>query len=899
MESIVISFFFLLKYKGNTFLYMYFMLKSLIREGNMKKHFKSFSIYTILFFIISGIVFSAFILDGKSLLLKMDAFNQHFVVFKNYHEIIRNGFSLFSWNISLGEGIIGQYAYYVIGDPFFYLSLPFSAGLLKYVYSFLIFLRIYCIGLSFFTFCKYKKENDACSILGSLVYAFSSYSLLNSLMHPFFANAAILFPLLLIAVEKFLKEENCKYVILLFFLSIVCNFYFCYVLLILSFLYAILYYWLDKKDKSIKDFMSKIFKAAGCFIVAVLLSSFILLPILYAFLNSGRVISDLSISYDLSYFKSLLSNLFIIKESPYSTTIGVSSLVLLCLPFVFKDFKNNKSLIVYFIILSCGLLVPIFGSVLNGFSYTSNRWTFAYCFVLSYFVVRGIKVDLKYTLKDIGVITFLIFGYLIFTYIFNNNSLILVFKSLSLVIIILIGVFIFRYIKFKKFIWILLGLVFILNIGYMGRIGLDYWFEKCVDYNDFEYTYNSMNGDFVNYNEALAEIKTDNDFYRIGRYPRWFQNSSQYFDYMSSSSYLSISNKYLKQLSDDLNNFDVEVSKPLLEFDNRTRITSLFGVKYFVTNKRNSNKIPYGYYKSFSKGDLEVYVNKFYSLPVSFYKDTYLYDDWMKESVLDREYLLTKTAVLEKDEYESLDIQKNNKDYNSIVDEIDYKVVNRDLSDNKIEVKNDGESIIFNFKNPKDSEAYLYIKNLKFIPQDDDFSYQLKFRINGITNVRSVFDYKNSPYYYPMEDIYLNLGCLEGKNKVEWVFSKKGTYYFDEIKILSSDMKSYQTDINHLSEDILFKSFDKNSISVDVSAEVDGVLQLSSGFSKGWTAYVDGKKVDTFLVNRGFVGIHLTTGNHEVMFKYETPYLKIGMLISGLTLCGISLVYFRKRKRVM
>ena len=100
---------------------------------------------------------------------------------------------------------------------------------------------------------------------------------------------------------------------------------------------------------------------------------------------------------------------------------------------------------------------------------------------------------------------------------------------------------------------------------------------------------------------------------------------------------------------------------------------------------------------------MEVYVNKFYSFPVLFYKDTYLYDDWMKESILDREYLLTKVAVLEKDENESLDIQKNNKDYNSIVDEIDYKVVNRDLSDNKIEVKDDGESIVFNFKNPNNS----------------------------------------------------------------------------------------------------------------------------------------------------------------------------------------------------
>lgn len=864
----------------------------------MKKHFKLVLIYTILFLVVSLVAFSAFIINEKSLLLKMDAFNQHFIIFKNYHEIIRNGFSLFSWNISLGEGLIGQYAYYIIGDPFFYLSLPFSAGLLKYVYSFLIFLRIYFIGLSFFAFCKYKKEDNILSVIGSLVYAFSSYSLLNSLMHPFFANAAILFPLLLIAVEKFLEENNCKYVILLFFLSIVCNFYFCYILVVLSFIYAVLYYWLEIKDKSFKDFLFKILKAAGCLIVSVLLSCFILLPILYAFLNSGRVISDLAIHYDLSYFKSLFNSLFIIKEAPYSTTIGVSSLLFLCIPFVFKDYKNNKCFLVYFLILSLGLLLPIFGSILNGLSYTSNRWSFAYCFILSYFIVRGFKSNLKYSIKDIMLIIFLMSGYLCLTYIFNFNGLTLVIKSLSLVVFVLMFSAIMRYFKRKYIIYFLLGSIFILNLGYMGRVGLGYWFGKCITYKEFDNTYNSMNGDFNSYDLVIDTIKMDKDFYRIGRYPRWLQNSSQYFDYMSSSSYLSISNKYLKQLSDDLGNFDVEVSKPLLEFDNRTRITSLFGVKYFITKDENSNKVPYEYYKYFNTDELNVYVNKFYSLPVLFYTDTYLYDDWMKENVLDKEYLLTKTAVLDEDVYKALNIKNDDVKYNSVVNEIKFDIVGNEHDNNKIVVEEAGKSLKIKFDNPKDSESYLYIKNLKYV-SEDDLSYQLKFKINGITNVRSVFDKNNSPYYYPMQDIYLNLGSLEGDNEIEWIFTKNGVYSFDEVKILSSNMESYPMDMYDLSKNVWFKKADNNSISVKVKSDFEGVLQLSSGFSKGWSAYVDEKEVDTFLVNRGFVGIYLSAGEHDVTFKYETPYLKSGLIISGMTLASLVFVYLKKRRSVL
>ena len=78
------------------------------------------------------IVFSVFVINKRSFVWQDDGLKQHYIILKDFNEKVRNflsnpseGLDLFSWNMGLGLDVIGQYSYYVLGDPFAYISLLF------------------------------------------------------------------------------------------------------------------------------------------------------------------------------------------------------------------------------------------------------------------------------------------------------------------------------------------------------------------------------------------------------------------------------------------------------------------------------------------------------------------------------------------------------------------------------------------------------------------------------------------------------------------------------------------------------------------------------------------------------------------------------------------------------
>ena len=130
--------------------------------------------YTGLFSIISIIVFTIFIKMNKSFIWQIDGIKQHYLILYDFNQIVRNifkdGLSMLSWNMGLGLDVIGQYSYYVIGDPFAYISLLFPMKHLDKAYSVLIILRMYCVGLAFIAYCKYKNKDDVNTLLGAIFY---------------------------------------------------------------------------------------------------------------------------------------------------------------------------------------------------------------------------------------------------------------------------------------------------------------------------------------------------------------------------------------------------------------------------------------------------------------------------------------------------------------------------------------------------------------------------------------------------------------------------------------------------------------------------------------------------------------------------------------------------------
>ena len=55
--------------------------------------------------------------------------------------------------------------------------------------------------------------------------------------------------------------------------------------------------------------------------------------------------------------------------------------------------------------------------------------------------------------------------------------------------------------------------------------------------------------------------------------------------------------------------------------------------------------------------------------------------------------------------------------------------------------------------------------------------------------------------------------------------------------------------------------------------------------------YIDGDETEIINVNKAFIGINLEEGVHEIYLKYETPYLKVGIICSCIS-CVVFIVYF-------
>jgi len=74
------------------------------------------------------------------------------------------------------------------------------------------------------------------------------------------------------------------------------------------------------------------------------------------------------------------------------------------------------------------------------------------------------------------------------------------------------------------------------------------------------------------------------------------------------------------------------------------------------------------------------------------------------------------------------------------------------------------------------------------------------------------------------------------------------------------------------------------------------VLFTSIPYENGWTAYVDGKKTDVIKVSDSFIGIKLDRGEHTVEFKYETPGIKTGIIISIISF--VCLIYLIRKEKI-
>ena len=76
-------------------------------------------------------------------------------------------------------------------------------------------------------------------------------------------------------------------------------------------------------------------------------------------------------------------------------------------------------------------------------------------------------------------------------------------------------------------------------------------------------------------------------------------------------------------------------------------------------------------------------------------------------------------------------------------------------------------------------------------------------------------------------------------------------------------------------------------VTIRASLNSNGFLVLNDTYYPGWEVFVDGTKSEVYRANYLFRAVFLPPGNHTVKFVYRPVFLRLGIIVSLLTLSGI------------
>ena len=559
---------------------------------------------------------------------------------------------------------------------------------------------------------------------------------------------------------------------------------------------------------------------------------------------------------------------------------------------------------------------------MNGFSFPNNRWSFIYGFILSYIIT--LCFDNKYTKKERNFITLFIVAYTAISIIGIfcceiTSAFIIYLVQIFIAFFILIAIWYFGLAedkmrheenkiinklyknKFTIIVYVLsITSIIVMAYGLYSSYDRNYASEF-IDIEDCNEELATQLGKNANYEQNITNIlNSDSGFYRIAKIPHHVQNLSIYYNYASTECFLSIGNRYLYQLNNELADNQFSVTSCIRGLGDRTKITTLLGTKYYIADEKNEKNVPYGYILKEDVNGVKTYENQ-YPLSIGV-----AYTQWMDEeeyaklNPVEKEDALLKAAVIEKEEINQFDIEEKQsvEDIKNSYEIVDFDINDKEniLSDDGITTTKGNQKIDLKFKDIENSELYVYISGFEF-QGDSKHSITATFKDKSVS--KSIENRITSAYFQSSPEILLNLGYYDkAEGEITLKFSAKGKYKVDKIQILAVSMDSYKRTITELQKNQLeVDTVNNKEIKGKINMEDDGILQISTSYTSGWKAFVDGKQTETIRVNTAFIGIPLEEGEHEIYLKYEVPYLKTGIACSVIGIIMlIGLIVFERKE---
>ena len=232
--------------------------------------------------------FIPFIIRGEGYFIFFGDFNvQQIPFYQHCHEMVRSGdFFGWDWMTELGSNFIGSYSFYLLGSPFFWLTLQFPTSFVPYLMGPLLILKFATASLTAYMFIRRFTARPESAMIGGLLYAFSGFSVYNIFFNHFH-EAIVVFPLLLLAMEKFMAERTRGVLILAVFAATLTNYFFFFGMVVFVIIYWAVRMLSNSFKFNVTEFLLMLFEC----VMGLTLAAAVMLPTVLEVMQNDRLSS--------------------------------------------------------------------------------------------------------------------------------------------------------------------------------------------------------------------------------------------------------------------------------------------------------------------------------------------------------------------------------------------------------------------------------------------------------------------------------------------------------------------------------------------------------------------------------------------------------------------------------
>ena len=770
---------------------------------------------------------------GDKSFLRTDLYHQYAPFFSEFqYKLTHGGSLLYSWNVGMGVNFSALYAYYLASPLNWLLILCPKA----YVIEFITYMIVFKIGLSGLSFAYYLRRHCGRSEFGvaffGIFYALSGYMAAYS-WNIMWLDCILLFPLVMLGLERLVKERRGLLYSVCLGLCILSNYYISIMICIFMVIYFAALLVLEyRRGRGIKSFAVNCLQFAGCSLAAGALAAVVLLPEIFALQMTAS--GDFSFPRTFSSYFSIfdmfarhIGNIDVEIGLDHWPNIycGVAVLMFFLLYLGCRQISvRHKAVYLSMMLLffaSFSMNVPNF--IWHGFHYPNSlpcRQSFIYIFLMLYVCYEAYS-HLRET--DEGRIGRAFFGAVAFVILAEK----LVEQDhfefyVYYIAIILLAVY-------AGLIWLYkkgdldLSLLLLLTLAVTAE-------EAAVNTMVTSVTTTSRSAyvrDNADVRALVDQIPSDEGFYRIEKVTRKTKNDGAWMNFPTVSLFSSTANADLTAFAKTMgcegsvNAYSITGSTPLVD--------SLLDVKYGLYSEEQDAEDDMLQLIGQS-GDTWLY-RRYFTLPLGFMLPDYFDSKWQRT-------------------------QGNP----ALVQNVFCEGVGADHVLVDVGGENTGDQ--FRFTADRDGDYYLYISNRQ------------AEKVEVTKDIESMtFDNVNRGYL-------LDVGWCGAGQTVSVSCTEAGTdlnafaYRFsdDALKQVYNTLIRYPLEVTGWTD---------RTVDGVVSTEKDGVLFTSIPYDKGWTVLLDGAAVETEKIFDAFLSFKVPAGTHTVSMSYLPCGLKEGAVLSA------------------